>query len=196
MTREPQAGAGPRSSGSRQREAGSRAGSRHSEPEAEYDHVDRCLPGRHRDADAGEQVHGECHQGGAGDRKRLVASEAADQLPASDRRDEHAAHQRREQKPRLRGAVTLDDLQVEREIGDRAEEREADDEADRARNREGPVAEHSSGTTGSAARPSTNTNAPRSATPSTSSPTIWPEPHAHVVPPRLVKSTSADSPPA
>jgi hypothetical protein len=54
----------------------------------------------------------------------------------------------------------------------------------------------SSGTTGSAARPSTSTNAPRSATPSTSSPTIWLEPHAHVVPPRLVKSTNADSPPA
>ena len=53
-----------------------------------------------------------------------------------------------------------------------------------------------SGRIGSAALRSTSTNADEHATPATASATIWGEPHGQVVPPRLVNSTIADSPPA
>ena len=81
------------------------------------------------------------HQRRAGDRERLVAAEPGDQLAAPDRRDEDARHHRDEEQPRLGGAVPLDDLQVQRQERDRAEEREPDDEADQARRRERPVPE-------------------------------------------------------
>src|SRR5438034_3651258 len=46
------------------------------------------------------------------------------QLPAHDRGDEHAAHQRRQLQSGSGRAHALDDLEVERQVGDRAEERE------------------------------------------------------------------------
>ena len=57
------------------------------------------------------------------------------------RRDEDAEHHRRHQQSGFGGAVALDDLQVQRDEGDGTEERESDDESDRARRPERHVAE-------------------------------------------------------
>jgi hypothetical protein len=92
--------------------------------------------------------------------------------------------------------VAFDVLQVERKIGDGAEEREADDEADRARHGEDAVANSSSGRIGSAARLSATTNAASRTRPPTTNASIGGEVHEYVVPPRLVYSTIAASPPA
>ena len=53
-----------------------------------------------------------------------------------------------------------------------------------------------SGRIGSAARLSTNTNSASNTTPRTANPIVWIDPQAYVVPPRLVQSTTEDSPPA
>ena len=54
----------------------------------------------------------------------------------------------------------------------------------------------SSGRIGSAALRSTNANATSERTPTAISTIIWAESHGQVVPPRLVKSTIAERPPA
>jgi hypothetical protein len=77
----------------------------------------------------------------AHDREHAVATVARDQEAASGRADEHTEHHRRHQQPGLGRAVALDDLQVERDERDGAEEREADNESDRARRPERHVAE-------------------------------------------------------
>ena len=53
-----------------------------------------------------------------------------------------------------------------------------------------------SGRIGSAARLSASTKSASSTTPRTASPIVWIDPHAYVVPPRLVQRTTEDSPPA
>ena len=100
-----------------------------------------------------------------------------------------------EQQPGLGRAVALDDLQVERQVGDRAEEREADDEADRARDREDPVAEElerqdrlRGAPLDERERDEQHDAEHRPARRSGG------EPQAYVVPPRLVKSTIAGEP--
>ena len=92
--------------------------------------------------------------------------------------------------------MALDDLEVERQVGDGAEPRKADDETDRARDGEDPVAEELQRHDRLAALASTSTKAARTTTPSTISSTIWLDCHDHVAPPRLVKSTIDDRPPA
>jgi hypothetical protein len=62
-------------------------------------------------------------------------------FPAEDRGREEPGHERGELETRSRRARPLRDLQVERQEGDRAEQREADDEANGARGRERPVPE-------------------------------------------------------
>ncbi len=110
-------------------------------PESEHER-EHC---RHPRARAGvelrEQHHGDRHDRRACDREVPVAPEPRDRLPAHDRRHEHARHQRGQLQAGARRARSLRHLQVERQVGDRAEEREADDEADGARDGEGVVAE-------------------------------------------------------
>ena len=72
---------------------------RHPEPEAEHDHV--RAPSARRASSTPiprEEVHRQRHQRRPDDRERLVAAEAADQLPAADRGHEQAGHHRRQQR--------------------------------------------------------------------------------------------------
>ena len=111
------------------------------ETEAEHEHVGRGG----RDARVGihqrEQVEPDHRHGGADDREDLVAATPRDQLPGSDRGDQQAAHHGQQLQAGLGWAGTVDDLEEERQVGDRAEQREPDDQPDQARRREDAVAE-------------------------------------------------------
>ena len=102
------------------------------------------------------------------------------------------AHQRRQLEPGPRRARPLRHLEVERQERDRAEQREADDEADRARSRERPVAEERQRQDRLLRAPLDEHEHRRARTMlRTISPMICGEPQSQVVPPRLVKSTIA-----
>jgi hypothetical protein len=111
------------------------------QPEPEDEQVCGSDQGRRPDVQPREEKQADRHDRGTGDRERLVAAEAADQLPAADGRDEEARHHRGEQQAGRGRAVALDVLEVERDVGDGAEEREADDEPDRAADAKDAVAE-------------------------------------------------------
>ena len=95
----------------------------HPEPEAEHEHVGARHDGGGVRLEARQQHEADRHDRGAGDRERPVAPVLADQLAAHDRGDEDAGHHRRDQQARDRRAVALHVLQVERQVGDGAEER-------------------------------------------------------------------------
>ena len=94
----------------------------------------------------------------ADDRERLVAPEPADQAAADDRRDEQPGHHRRQLQSGRRRAPPFHDLQEERQVRHRAEEREPDDEPDAAHTVKIRLRKSSSGRIGSAARCSAKTN--------------------------------------
>ncbi len=71
----------------------------------------------------------------------LVAPRPRDRLTGCDRRDQDAGHQRDQLQPGFGRAQAPDHLLVERQVGERAEQREADHEADRAGDAEDVVAE-------------------------------------------------------
>ena len=98
-----------------------------------------------RDARVGvhqrEQVEPDHHHRGADDREDLVAPAARDQLARSDRGDQQASHHGQQLQPGCGWAGTVHDLEEERQVRDRAEQREPDDQPDEARRREDAVAE-------------------------------------------------------
>ena len=109
-----------------------------------------------------QQEHAERHQRGAGDREDPVAAGPADDLARADGDDEQAGHQRAAAAgPRASARLPLTIWKNTRQVGDRAEHREADDEADDARRpRTRGSQNRCSGSTGSAARRSTSDEHP------------------------------------
>ena len=102
------------------------------EAEPENDHVAGDDERRGVGVDGGEQPEPEGRERRPCDRERPVVAEAGDQLPARDRGDQQAGHHRRDQQPRGGRTVALHVLEVERQVRDGPEERQADDEADGA----------------------------------------------------------------
>ena len=119
-------------------------------------------PAVHPDAGAHfelrEQQHRDRDELCPHDWEHAVAAVLPHQPPAHDRGDEHTRHQRHELQARHGRCGALRDLQAEREVRDRAEEREADDEADCARDGERVVTEERERQDRLAARASTRTN--------------------------------------
>ena len=89
----------------------------------------------------GQQVEPDRHRRGAEDGEDPVPAPPADQPPGGDRGGQQAGHQRQQPQPGDGRADALDDLHVLGQVGDRPEHGEPDDEADRARRGEYPVAE-------------------------------------------------------
>ena len=104
----------------------------HDEPEAETEH--EHVGGGGGNARAGihqrEEVEPDDHDRRADDRVDLVAARACDQLAGADRGDQQASHHRQQLQAGRGRAGTVHDLQKEGQIGDRAEQREPDDQTD------------------------------------------------------------------
>ena len=86
-----------------------------------------------RDGQQGQQVEPQRHRRRAQDREDLVAAPPADQLTGRNRGEQQPDHHRQQPQPRHGRGHSLDDLQVLRQVGERAEHREADHEPDRRR---------------------------------------------------------------
>jgi hypothetical protein len=88
-----------------------------------------------------EREHAGAGDRRADDRPRLVTAGARDDLAGADRRHQHAGHHGHELQAGLRRRCAAHDLLEQRQVGQRAEQREADHEADHAGDREHAVAE-------------------------------------------------------
>ncbi len=86
------------------------------------------LPVRRVDPDPGQAADPDDHQRQPDDRPDLVAPGARDHLPGEDRHRHDAEHQRQRLQAGLGGRGALDDLQVQRQQGERAEHAHAGDE--------------------------------------------------------------------
>ena len=117
----------------------------HAHAEPQHQRIGRCFPDAHVDGYPGHQQEADGHQDGAGDGERPVAPPAADQAAADDRGHQHAEHHRHELQPRAGRALAFHQLEMDRQIGDRAEQRETHDQPDRAGEGEGAVAEQAQG---------------------------------------------------
>jgi hypothetical protein len=106
------------------------------DPQAEDEHVERAFEGARVRAHRREPPEADDHERGTGDRERAVVTPPRDDLPAADRGDEQPEDQRQQLEAGAGRRGAGDDLQEERQVGRRAEEAEADDEADRARHGE------------------------------------------------------------
>jgi len=97
------------------------------------------------DAEAREEEHSDRHDRRSDDREDPVPPPAADQLTAEHRGHEQTQHQGCQLESGPGCAHAFDDLQVERQVRHRTEQREADDEAHRTRDCEGAVSEEGKG---------------------------------------------------
>ena len=93
----------------------------------------------------GQQPQADGGDRGARDRPRLVAARARDHLAREDRGEQQAAHHRQQLQPGGGRREPAHDLLEQRQVGQRAEQREADDQADRARDHEHAVLEQRGG---------------------------------------------------
>ena len=113
----------------------------HAHAESQPKRVDRGLPVIAFDREQRQRAEAEGHRRRAEDGKQLVAAEAADDAPADHRGHQHAEHHRHEKETGGRRAHALDHLKVDRKERHRAEQREPDDQADAACDREIAVGE-------------------------------------------------------
>jgi hypothetical protein len=111
------------------------------EPEADDEHVERAGRRGRRWGHPRQQQEPDDEQRRAGDRERLVVPPARDDLAAPDRGREKAQYERQQLQARRGRRGAVDDLQEERQVGRRPEERQPDDEAHRAGDREDAAGE-------------------------------------------------------
>ena len=113
----------------------------HAEAGAQHQHVSRGEPRRRFNLDLRQARQRQRHQRRADDRKNPVAADAADDLSANDRGDEHAEHHRRHVQAGAGGIEAFHHLEVDRQQRDGTEQGHADDEADAGREHERAVLE-------------------------------------------------------
>ncbi len=100
----------------------------HAEPEAHDREVGTEHPDRQRRGHRGEQEQSDRGDRRSDDRQPLVPTGAADQLARDDRGEQQRSHHRDHQQPRLGRVDAGHHLQVGRQVGERAEHRNTNDE--------------------------------------------------------------------
>ena len=100
------------------------------DPDPEHEHRARRLEGRGVLVEVREPPHADRHHDRPDDREDPVPAGAADDVAGAHRRDDQPEHHRQRAQPGDGGADALAVLQVRRQEGHAAQQREADDEAE------------------------------------------------------------------